>query len=579
MAFSCGGAQRRDPPALWYRWWRFTSPASSVRLGIALLLFAAAVLKTHQLSTEPLRGTGLLNSRAVLVAVVEYEVLLAFWLLSGLAPGAAWWVAATTFGLFAVVAASKGMAGESSCGCFGRVATSPWFSFWLDVSGLVALCSSRVPPGRWGRWGLSWDRTSGISAARFSTYRSGVRSLQKQSVWLLVLISTSIDAGCNNSHLPPPTIASADNHGRVVVCRQLSPVISDETDEIAAHFDVVNPTPSRLRVTRVLPSCGCLAAMLGKRELGPNDHTSLDLTFRVKGQTGQRSVHCILETDRGVQFEYSVKVTVISRIEVSNAQFSFGSVDPSSTTVRTLSLRLHALAGDPLPEILDVKSDFDGLRCSLTRGSVTTEEAGILTDESVIRMLLRPRSARGPDGAHVQVRYRYQGKESIEALPVFWLVPSLFQTEPSRVFFVVTKGRSRLEQNVLIRRCDGGIFSLTSARTTSAAIGVNVEQGPALHACSLRVTVDCASITTRVLLGEVRVDTDYVREPELVVPVTVLKPPYSDEKNGVASPRSIGGLCEDLATFMYLYGVWSCCAENIPVHACFFNRSRFYENV
>jgi hypothetical protein len=110
------------------------------------------VLKTHQLASEPLLGSGLLNSRAVLVAVVEFEVLLAFWLMSGLAPSAAWWVTTTTFGLFAVVAAGKGMAGESSCGCFGRVPTSPWFSFWLDVSVLLALCSARVPLRNWRTW-------------------------------------------------------------------------------------------------------------------------------------------------------------------------------------------------------------------------------------------------------------------------------------------------------------------------------------------------------------------------------------------------------------------------------------------
>ena len=48
-----------------------------------------------------------------------------------------------------MVASGKGIAGEALCGCFGRVPTSPWFSFWLDVCVLGALCTSRVPGWRW----------------------------------------------------------------------------------------------------------------------------------------------------------------------------------------------------------------------------------------------------------------------------------------------------------------------------------------------------------------------------------------------------------------------------------------------
>jgi hypothetical protein len=132
----CSGAGRA-----WY--WRFDAPLSAVRLGIAIVLFAAALLKTHQLATEPILGTGLLDSRLLLVLVVQIELLLAFWLASGLLRAASWRVAMGTFAVFAVVAAGKGIAGDSLCGCFGRVPTSPWFSFWLDVSVVGALCTSR----------------------------------------------------------------------------------------------------------------------------------------------------------------------------------------------------------------------------------------------------------------------------------------------------------------------------------------------------------------------------------------------------------------------------------------------------
>ena len=53
---------------------------------VALVLLVAAVLKAHQLATEPVVGSGLLDSRWLLVAVVQHELFLAFWLLSGLFP-------------------------------------------------------------------------------------------------------------------------------------------------------------------------------------------------------------------------------------------------------------------------------------------------------------------------------------------------------------------------------------------------------------------------------------------------------------------------------------------------------------
>jgi hypothetical protein len=120
----------------------------SVLLG-ALLLVAAA-LKTHQLATEPIAGNGLLESRWFLAAVVQFEILLGFWLISGVFPCAAWWVALLTFGAFTVVAAAKGIAGEPSCGCFGRVETSPWLTLTIDVAAVLALSCAvpRPAPGR-----------------------------------------------------------------------------------------------------------------------------------------------------------------------------------------------------------------------------------------------------------------------------------------------------------------------------------------------------------------------------------------------------------------------------------------------
>lgn len=50
---------------------------------MALLLLAAALLKVHQLATEPVSGKDIFSTRWVLILAVEAELALSLWLLSG----------------------------------------------------------------------------------------------------------------------------------------------------------------------------------------------------------------------------------------------------------------------------------------------------------------------------------------------------------------------------------------------------------------------------------------------------------------------------------------------------------------
>ena len=165
-----------------------------------------AALKTHQLATEPVLGAGLLDSRWFQAAVVQYEVLLGFWLISGLFPRAACWAALGTFGVFALAAAARGIAGEASCGCFGRVSVSPWLTLVIDVSAIVALCgcdlrwvrrgsasSTSVIPATGGQW-LAEPQRAGLSGA-FAWF---------VAVWLAAAISLGVIAvrGAASERLP-----------------------------------------------------------------------------------------------------------------------------------------------------------------------------------------------------------------------------------------------------------------------------------------------------------------------------------------------------------------------------------------
>jgi len=122
--------------------------STTTRILTAGVLLSAAVLKGYQLSTEPVGAGGILSNRWLLAVGVEIEIILAAWLLSGFQKRLSWQVAGAVFAVFSMITLYKGVSGESSCGCFGKVEMSPWHTLILDVGVLAALIAFRRQAGR-----------------------------------------------------------------------------------------------------------------------------------------------------------------------------------------------------------------------------------------------------------------------------------------------------------------------------------------------------------------------------------------------------------------------------------------------
>src|SRR5437667_10683941 len=88
------------------------------------LLLTAAALKLHGLRVGAVSSLGILAAPEFQVAVVEFEIFLGIWLLSGKGAIGAWLTALGTFATFAAVSAYQGSIGQATCGCFGRL--SEW---------------------------------------------------------------------------------------------------------------------------------------------------------------------------------------------------------------------------------------------------------------------------------------------------------------------------------------------------------------------------------------------------------------------------------------------------------------------
>ena len=114
---------------------------------LGVLLLAAAALKVQGLGFDPVRRLGIFAAPEFQVAVVEFEVFLGLWLLSGFRPLGSWFLALSAFVAFAGVSFYLGWVGQSSCGCFGRLSPSPWYTFGLDVGIIAALFVARPDLG------------------------------------------------------------------------------------------------------------------------------------------------------------------------------------------------------------------------------------------------------------------------------------------------------------------------------------------------------------------------------------------------------------------------------------------------
>lgn len=143
---------------------------------VGLLLLTAAGLKLYGLQSLPTTRSGIFSAAWLQVGLIELEMVLGLWLISGCYPIAARCSAVVVFGIFAVASAFAGWIGQASCGCFGELPINPWWTFVLDCS-ILAILTFTSPsrrgsdppdaggPSRFERWSFN----SGLAGVAITT--------------------------------------------------------------------------------------------------------------------------------------------------------------------------------------------------------------------------------------------------------------------------------------------------------------------------------------------------------------------------------------------------------------------------
>ena len=114
-----------------------------VRLALSCLLLLSSVLKGYALLSEPIAPQSWLDVRQIQVALVEVELFVALWTAGTLRWRLAWQVLVGLFSCFWFITFAKLLAGETSCGCFGRIEVHPMFSLLIDTVCLGSLLAVR----------------------------------------------------------------------------------------------------------------------------------------------------------------------------------------------------------------------------------------------------------------------------------------------------------------------------------------------------------------------------------------------------------------------------------------------------
>jgi hypothetical protein len=257
----------------------------SVRVLLGALLLAAAALKAHALATDTAQPMPLMTSLRAQVMVIEVEGLLGLWLLTGLYPGAARWVALTFFTTLAGVSLYLGLSGESSCGCLGRLKVNPWLTFAADLTAVVALAWWRVPRGS-ERDSVRW-------------VRGGAKILAGAAAFLLLMMGGLL-VGFDD-----PWSALARLRGEAI---RVEPAVSEvgvgvPGEEREFTVALVNSTGHTVRVIGGTSSCSCAATGDLPITLAPGETRPVRVTIGFRGGKGMFQARFLFYTDDEKQSE------------------------------------------------------------------------------------------------------------------------------------------------------------------------------------------------------------------------------------------------------------------------------------
>ncbi|MCI0738765.1 MAG: DUF1573 domain-containing protein [Gemmataceae bacterium] len=251
--------------------------------------------------------------------IVFLELPLGIWLISRRWPELARLAALAFFSGAFAFAFSQAMAGETSCGCFGRVQISPVLVLFLDLTASGGL--------------LLWRVGGNLEVRGIGT--QSVRNASAVVIGLALAVAFRIWSAGPESVLATPGIP--EKGYRIVACNLgvVSPNSSVER---------VVPIPNDASVTGTIKGiwkdCGCIVHDLSKASANPGENWDLTFSYRASVDPGRISQRIVVAfKEEGLEpVLIHVRGMVRDWAEPSPGQIDFGDTLPSAATEKELTI-------------------------------------------------------------------------------------------------------------------------------------------------------------------------------------------------------------------------------------------------
>ncbi len=270
-------------------------------------MLTAAGLKIYGLNVAPYAQFGWLSSTSVQFVVLEWEIVLGVWLLTGRKTAGAWFAAVATFLAFAGVSSYLGVIGQASCGCFGSIEASPWLAFAVDGIALILLGLGRP------------DFQILFAQARWQTVvmRGLGSAVGVVAIFAIILSAAALGFGSLDAGL-------ARLRGDVI---SIQPAVLDvghgqPSETVAASVEVINRTASPVRILGGTFDCSCGTTENLPLTLAPGEGRRVSVYMRLPAEPGFFNRKALLRTDcddkRTILFGISGRVDPPARAATSD---------------------------------------------------------------------------------------------------------------------------------------------------------------------------------------------------------------------------------------------------------------------
>jgi hypothetical protein len=263
-----------------------------LRTVLGLLLLTAAVLKLSQRHFTPIPELGWFATPIIQIAVAEWEIILACWLLSGSAPAESSLAALFTFAAFGTASLYLALQGQANCGCFGEVKTSPWTAVAVDAIITCALVIMRTQRP------LQW---TSLRAVQFPTA-------------LAIMLTVITATGATVYGTPDAALRRLRGDEILIVPSTLDFREGRAGDGRQASLDVYNYSSQPVRIVGGTSDCSCVLTEDIPATIGPGEKHTVSVRFRFPDHTSgflMRKAWLMTDDDRQRFVELALMARVV----------------------------------------------------------------------------------------------------------------------------------------------------------------------------------------------------------------------------------------------------------------------------